>query len=90
MRILRHLTIPIPDSPYFTIMGAISASVVRWSEAQLQLKRPQVGITDLVASIGPSSSTPSTSTAGGVTLEAIMAQLQRMDARLDSLTDEMC
>ena len=25
-----------------------------------------------------------------VTLDAIMAQLQRMDARLDYLTDEMC
>ena len=38
----------------------------------------------------PSSSAPSTSTTGGVTLKAIMAQLQCMDARLDSLTDEMC
>ena len=32
----------------------------------------------------PSTSTPSTST-GGVTLDAIMAQLQRMDACLDTL-----
>ena len=42
----------------------------------------------------PTSSTPSTSTpssfAGGVTLDAIMAQLQRMDARLDTLSDELC
>ena len=37
-----------------------------------------------------SSSAPSTSTVGGVTLEAIMAQLQHMDARLDFLSDEMC
>ena len=37
----------------------------------------------------PSTSASSSSVAG-VTLEAIMAQLQRMDARLDSLTNEMC
>ena len=40
------------------------------------------------------SSTPSTSTSsssvGGVTLYAIMAQLQRMDAQLDALSDELC
>ena len=45
---------------------------------------------DPATSDAPSSSAPSTSTAGGVTLKAIMAQLQCMDARLDSLTDEMC
>ena len=28
-RILRHFSIPIPDSPYFTTMGAISASSVQ-------------------------------------------------------------
>ena len=37
-----------------------------------------------------SSPAPSTSAVGGVTLEAIMAQLQHMDARLDFLSDEMC
>ena len=35
MRILRHFSIPIPDSPYFTIIGAISAASVWRSEAQL-------------------------------------------------------
>ena len=44
--------------------------------------------------IPPSSSAPSTSTSGGVTLKAIMAQLQWMEAdfgaRLDYLTNEMC
>ena len=43
-----------------------------------------------VASIVPSSLAPSTSAVDGVTLEAIMAQLQCMDACLDYLTDEMC
>ena len=37
----------------------------------------------------PFTSTPS-SLDGGVTLEAIMAQLQCMDARLDTLSDELC
>ena len=43
----------------------------------------------LVASTIPSSSSPSSS-AGDVTLEAIMAQIQYMDARLDTLSDELC
>ena len=34
-RILRHFSIPIPDSPYFTTIGAINADFVRRSEAQL-------------------------------------------------------
>ena len=41
----------------------------------------------------PTPSIPSTSAPSlvdGVTLEAIMAQLQRMDARLDTLSDELC
>ena len=41
------------------------------------------------ASSAPFTSAPSSST-GGVTLEAIMAQLVRMDARLDTLSDELC
>ena len=40
-------------------------------------------------STAPSTSAPSSST-GGVTLEAIMAQLVRMDARFDTLNDELC
>ena len=35
-RILHHFSIPIPDSPYFTTMGAISTSSVWWSKAQLR------------------------------------------------------
>ena len=52
-------------------------------------------MTDPTAStIPPSSSTPFTSAAGGVTLEAIMVQPQQMEANfggcLDYLIDEMC
>ena len=42
-----------------------------------------------LASSTPSTSTP-LSSAGGVTLEAIIAQLVRMDACLDTLSDELC
>ena len=52
-------------------------------------------MTDPTATVVPPiSSTLSTFAAGGVTLKAIMAQLQRMEAdfggRLDYLTHEMC
>ena len=45
----------------------------------------------MAASPTPSAASTSTpfSFVGGVTLNAIMAQLQRMDARLDTLTTEM-
>ena len=33
MQILQHFSIPIPFSPLFTIMGAISTGSIRWSEA---------------------------------------------------------
>ena len=45
--------------------------------------------TDHAALIVPSTSTPSSSN-GGVTLEAIMAQLQHMDARFNTFSDELC
>ena len=43
----------------------------------------------LPASFASSTSIPSSSV-GGVTLEVVMAQLQRMNARLDTLSDELC
>ena len=71
-RIFHHFSIPIPDSPYFTTMGAINVGFVRYSEAQLRLKWPRVETTGPTASTVPSSSALSSST-GDVTLEAIMA-----------------
>ena len=38
----------------------------------------------------PPASTAPLSSVGEVTLEAIMAQLVRMDARLNTLSDELC
>ena len=70
-------------------MGAIDAGSIWRSEAQLRPKRSCVETTGLVTFVIPSTFVPSSST-GGVTFEAIMAQLQRMDARLDTLTDELC
>ena len=89
MRILRHFSILIPDSLFFTTMVAIGAASVWRSKAQHQLKRPRMDMTDLAAPAIPSTSTPSSSD-GGLTLETIMAQLQRMDAHLDTLNDELC
>ena len=37
----------------------------------------------------PSTSAPSSSSASGVTLKAVMAQFQHMDARLDTLATEL-
>ena len=88
-RILCHFSIPIHDSPYYTVMGAIRATFVRRSEAQLRPKWPRTDMIDPAVLAIPFTSTPS-SLDGGVTLEAIMAQLQCMDARLDTLSDELC
>ena len=86
-RILHHFSVPFPVSDHFNVMGAIDAATVKRSEAQLCLRRSG-------SAAPPTPSTPSTfapsSSAGGVTLDAIMLQLQRMDARLDNLSDELC
>ena len=94
MWILRHVFIPILDSPYFTTIGAINTGSVWRSEAQFRPKLPRTETTDHVDPTTPSSLAPSTSapssSAVGVTLAAIMVQLQHMDACLDFVTDEMC
>ena len=88
-RIICHASVSYPESAHFTIMGAISGASVRWSEAQLRLKLPWIETVTPLAFFAPSTSAPSSSV-GGVTLEAIMAQLERMDAYLDTLSDELC
>ena len=64
-------------------MCAIDLATFRQSEAQLRPKWPQIEKVTPSASFAPSSS------AGGVTLKVVLAQLQRMDARLDTLSDEL-
>ena len=85
-RILRHFSVPFPLSDHFHVMGAIDAATVKWSEAQFWLRRS--GLAAPLIPSAPSTSAPSTS-AEGVTLDAIMEQLQRMDARLDTLSTEL-
>ena len=70
-------------------MGAIDAGSVWRSEAQFWPKRPFVETTDPAASVVPSTFDPS-SLASDMTLKAIIAQFQCMDARLDTLSDELC
>ena len=85
-RILYHFSVPFPLSDHFHVMGAIDAATVKRSKAQFRSRQSE-------STAPPTHSTPSTSTpssfAGGVTLDAIMAQLQRMDARLDTLSIEL-
>ena len=88
-RIIRHSSISYPKSNHFSIMHAIDASTVRQSEAQLRPKQPWIETVTPFARSTPSTSAPSSS-AGGVTLEAIMAQLECMDAHLNTLNDELC
>ena len=72
-------------------MCAIDYATIKRSEAQLRSRK-----SDSVAPpsrSAPSRSAPSTSappsTSGDVTLGDIMAQLQRMDAHLDTLSTEL-
>ena len=61
-------------------------ATVKRSKAQLRLRRSE-------PAAPPTPSAPSTSapfsSAGGVTLDVIIVQLQRMDACLDTLTTEL-
>ena len=84
MQFLRHFSISYPESPHFIFMCAIDATTVWQSAAQLRPRQPRTEMAAPPASIAPLSSV------GGVTLEAIMAQLVRMDARLDTFSDELC
>ena len=83
MRILSHFSVSYPESTHFSVMSAINAATVRRSEAQLRSKWPQIETATPSASSAPSTFAPSF--VGGVTFEAITAQLVRMDAHLDTL-----
>ena len=86
-RILWHFYVPFPSSDHFPVMCAIDYATVKQSEAQFQSRRS--GMAAPPTRSTPSISAPSSSISK-VTLEDIMAQLQRMDARLDTLSDELC
>ena len=86
MRILRHFSVPFLASDHFHVMCAIDAATVKQSEAQFRSRWS--GTATPPTPSASSTSAPSTS-AGGVTLDAIMVQLQHMDARLGTLTIDM-
>ena len=88
-RILCHFSVFYPPSNHFFVMGAIDAATVRRSDAQLRLRRMQTETRAPPDSSAPSTLAPFFSV-GGVTLDAIMAWLKCMDARLDTLNDELC
>ena len=67
-------------------MCAIDAATVKRSEAQFRSRR--YGIAAPPTPSAPSTSAPST-LVESVTLDAIMAQLQHMDAHLDTLSTEL-
>ena len=85
------------SSPFFHSLSCFSLffrdgchrRCYRSTEAQLRPRRPQTQTATPPTSSPPSTSAPFSS-AGGVTLDTIMAQLQRMDTRLDTLSDELC
>ena len=88
-RLLHHFSVFYLESSHFLYMCVIDAATVQRSTAQLRPRQPQTHTVAPTTSISPSTFTP-TSLAGGVTLETIMAQLVRMDARLDTLNEELC
>ena len=85
-RILRHFSVPFPVSDHFHVICAINAATVKRSEVQFGSRRSDTAAPPTPSA--PSTSTPSTS-AGGVTLDVIIAQLQHMDACLDTLSTEL-
>ena len=90
MRILRHFSVPFPSSGHFTIMCAIGYATVKCSEAQFRSRQSDSAAPS--SHFAPSRSAPSASvpsSLGDVTLEDIMAPLQRMDAHLDIFSTEL-
>ena len=89
-RILCHFSVPFPSSNHFSIMCAINYTTVKRSEAQFRSRQ-----TDSAAPSSHSAPSRSTSSASApssssdVSLGDVMAQLQRMDARLDTLSMEL-
>ena len=90
-RILRHFSVPFPSSDHFTVICAIDYATVKRNEAQLRSRQSDSATPS--SRSAPSHSAPSTSTPpsslSDVSLGDIMVQLQRVDARLDTLSTEL-
>ena len=85
-RILRHFSVPFPSSDHFTMICAIDYATVKRSEAQFRSQQSDLAAPS--SCLAPSRSSPS-SFSGDVTLGDVMVQLQRMDARLNTLFTEL-
>ena len=89
-RILRHFSVPFPFSDHFTVMCAIDYATIKRSEAQFQSRQSDLATPSFRSA--PSRSAPfasAPSSSSDVSLGDVMAQLQRMDARLDTLSTEL-
>ena len=89
-RNLLHFSIPLPSSDHFTVMRAINYATVKHSEAQFRSR--QSDSTTPSSCSAPSWSTPSASvpsSSGDVSSGDVMAQLQRIDAHLDTLSTKL-
>ena len=90
MRILRHFSVPFPSSDNFSIMCAIDYTTVKRSETQFQSRQTDSAVPS--SRSAPSRTTPSASapsSSGDVSLGDVMAQLQCMDACLDTLSTKL-
>ena len=79
-----------PSSNHFTVMCAIDYTTVKRSEVQFRSQQTDSAVPS--SRSAPSWSTPSASapsSLGDVSLGDVMAQLQRMDAHLDTLSMEL-
>ena len=86
-RILRHFSVPFPSSDHFTVICAIDYATIKCSKAQFWSRQSDSAAPSF--RLAPSRSTPSASApsySGDVSLGEVMAQLQHVDARLDTLS----
>ena len=94
-RILRHFSIPFPFSDHFIVTCATDYAIVKRSETQFRSRQSDSTAPSSRSATSrstPSRSTPSASapsSSGDVSLGDVMAQLQRMDAQLDTLSTDL-
>ena len=89
-RILRHFFVPFLVSDHFTHICAIDYTTVKRSEVQFRSRQTDsTAPTNSAPSRSARSTSAPSSSMSDVSLGDIMVQLQRMDARLDTLSIEL-
>ena len=89
-RILRHFFAPLPTSDPFSFMCAIDYATVKCREAQFRSRQTDSApSTCLNASRSARSTSAPTSSTSNESLGDNMAQFQRMDARLNTLSTDI-